>query len=153
MMKNREDIVRDKINAIEKRVVELKFLERDIRRERDIIRFPLLENAERSARVESLIESFFVRTMNLNRKSVSVTSMPSVYSGRGEDEFLSEIRVEISYRPEKPEDYNELSLTVYLKDGFDDNDVRRRESEMMDRLLETASGIERLREEKRGLRE
>lgn len=151
-MKNIEDRIKEKINIIEKRVVELKFIERDVKRERDIIRFPLLEKGERCSRVDELIQSFFVKTMKLDRSRITVTAFPSGYSGRDEDEFLSEIKVEMKYRPESPDDYSELSLTVYLVDGFEDRDVRQKESEMMNRLLEAREEVERLREEKRTIR-
>lgn len=151
-MKNSEDILREKINGIEKRVVELKFIERDVKRERDLIRFPLLEKAERCGRVDELIRSFFVNTMKLNRNDITVTAFPSGYSGRDDEEFLSEIKVEIRYRPESPVDYSELLLTVYLREGFDDKDTREKEAKMMDRLIDARGEVERLRGEKRGLR-
>jgi len=151
-MKTNEDIIKEKISSIEKRVVELKFIERDIMRERDAVRFPLLEKAEKSPRVEELINSFFIKTMKLNRGDITVTSFPSGYSGRDEEEFLSEIKIEIQYRPEFPADYNELSLTVYLNDGFDDTAVRSKESAIMDRLIEMKDEVVKLREKKRALR-
>ncbi|GEM_PF-934088 len=151
-MKTNSDITKEKIFFIEKRVAELKFIERDIMKERELIRFPLLEKAEKSRRVEELINSFFIKTMKLNRSDISVTSYPSGYSGRDDDEFLSEIKVEVQYRPDPPGDYSELSLTVYLREGFEDGNIIKKESEMMDRLIEVKDDIERLREEKRGLR-
>lgn len=151
-MKTTEDKIKEKISSIEKRVVELKFIERDIMRERDAARYPLLEKAERSPRVEELINSFFIKTMKLNRGDITVTSYPSGYSGRDDEEFLSEIKIEIQYRPESPADYNELSLTVYLIDGFDDTAVRSKESAIMDRLIEMKDEVAKLRDEKRALR-
>lgn len=151
-MKTNEEKIKEKISTIEKRVVELKFIERDIMRERDAARYPLLEKAERSPRVEELINSFFIKTMKLNRSDITVTSYPSGYSGRDDEEFLSEIKIEIQYRPELPSDYNELSLTVYLIDGFDDDAVRSKESGIMDRLVEMKAEVLKLRDEKRALR-
>lgn len=110
-MRTREDIIRNRINSIEKRVVELKFTERDVSREREVIRFPLLEKAEKSDRVEELIESFFVKTMGISRSNITVTAFPSRHSGRNDEEFLSEIKVELTYRPEHPGEYSELSLS------------------------------------------
>ncbi len=151
-MRNRDDIIRDRINRIEKRVVELKFTERDVNRERQVIRFPLLEKAERCARVEDLISSFFVKTMGLNRSDITVTAFPSGYSGRNDEEFLSEIKVDLTYRPDKPGDYSELSLSVYLREGFEDDNIRKQETGLMDRLFEAGGEIEKLRSEKRELR-
>jgi len=151
-MKTNENKIKEKITAIEKRVAELKFIERDIVKEREIIRFPLLEKAEKSSRVEELINSFYIKTIRLNRNNITVTSYPSGYSGREGEEFLSEIKIEIRYRPEQPADYTELSLAVYLCEGFDDDNIRKKESEIMDRLLDVKSEIDKLREEKRGLR-
>ena len=151
-MKINENIIKEKITAIEKRVGELKFIERDIVKEREIIRFPLLEKAEKSSRVEELINSFYIKTIRLNRNNITVTSYPSGYSGREGEEFLSEIKIEIRYRPEQPADYTELSLAVYLCEGFEDDNIRKKESEIMDRLLDVKSEIDKLREEKRGLR-
>ncbi|HPR39298.1 MAG TPA: hypothetical protein PLT13_17010, partial [Spirochaetota bacterium] len=140
------------ITSIEKRVAELKFIERDIVKEREIIRFPLLEKAEKSPRVEELINSFYIKTIKLNRNNITVTSYPSGYSGREGEEFLSEIKIEIRYRPEQPVDYTELSLEVYLCEGFENDIIRKKESDIMNRLLEVKEEIEKLREEKRGLR-
>ena len=151
-MKTNENIIKEKITAIEKRVAELKFIERDIVKEREIIRFPLLEKAEKSSRVEELINSFYIKTIRLNRNNITVTSYPSGYSGREGEEFLSEIKIEIQYKPEQPADYTELSLAVYLCEGFEDDNIRKKESEIMDRLLDVKSEIDKLREEKRGLR-
>jgi len=151
-MKTNDNIIKDRITAIEKRVAGLKFFERDIVKEREIIRFPLLEKAEKSPRVEELINSFFIKAMKLGRGDIKVTSYPSGYSGRDGEEFLSEIRIEIQYKPEQPADYTELSLAVYLCEGFDDDNIRKKESEIMERLLEVKGEIEKLREEKRGLR-
>lgn len=151
-MKTSEDKIKEKISSIEKRVVELKFIERDIKREREIIRLPLLGKAERCGRIEELIQSFFVKTMNLNAKDVTVTSDPSGCSGRNDDEFLSEVKIEMRYRPESQGDYSEISLTVYLTQGFEDKDIRIKETRMMDRLIEVKGEIEQLREEKRELR-
>ena len=151
-MRNRDDIIRDRINSIEKRVVELKFVERDVNRERDLVRFPLLEKAEKCGMVEDLISSFFIDTMKINRRDITVTAFPSGYSGRDDDEFLSEIKVELRYRPDSPGEYSELTLTVYLRDGFEDENVRKKESEIMDRLIASRGEVEKLREEKRGLR-
>lgn len=151
-MKTNENIIKDRITSIEKRVAELKFIERDIVKEREITRFPLLEKAEKSPRVEELINSFFIKTMKLRRGDITVTSYPSGYSGRDGEEFLSEIKIEIQYKPEPPADYTELTLSVYLTDGFDDETVRSKESDIMDRLMEVNSEIDKLREEKRGLR-
>jgi hypothetical protein len=151
-MKTNEEKIKEKITSIEKRVVELKFIERDIMRERDLARFPLLEKAEKSPRVEELINSFYIKTMKLKRGDITVTSYPSGYSGRDDEEFLSEIKIEIQYRPESPADYTELSLAVYLCEGFDDTNIRKKESEIMNRLLDVKSEIDKLREEKRKLR-
>ncbi len=150
-MKKSEDNVKTRINAIEKRIVELKFIERDIIRERNMLRFPLLEMAERCDTVKELINSFFIKTMKFNLKDISVTAYPSKYSGRNEEEFLSEIKVEMRYRPEPAEKYNELALTVFLRDGFEDEKIRSKESGMMDRLFETESEVKKLRAEKKGL--
>ncbi|HRX49596.1 MAG TPA: hypothetical protein P5120_18880, partial [Spirochaetota bacterium] len=147
-----ENIIKEKITSIEKRVAELKFIERDIVKEREIIRFPLLEKAEKSPRVEELINSFYIKTIKLNRSNITVTSYPSGYSGREGEEFLSEIKIEIRYRPEQPVDYTELSLEVYLCEGFENDIIRKKESDIMNRLLEVKEEIEKLREEKRGLR-
>ncbi|HOP31459.1 MAG TPA: hypothetical protein PKZ64_17940 [Spirochaetota bacterium] len=151
-MKINENIIKEKITSIEKRVAELKFIERDIVKEREIIRFPLLEKAEKSPRVEELINSFYIKTIKLNRSNITVTSYPSGYSGREGEEFLSEIKIEIRYRPEQPVDYTELSLEVYLCEGFENDIIRKKESDIMNRLLEVKEEIEKLREEKRGLR-
>ncbi|HPF07716.1 MAG TPA: hypothetical protein PK293_16865 [Spirochaetota bacterium] len=151
-MKINENIIKEKITSIEKRVAELKFIERDIVKEREIIRFPLLEKAEKSPRVEELINSFYIKTIKLNRNNITVTSYPSGYSGREGEEFLSEIKIEIRYRPEQPVDYTELSLEVYLCEGFENDIIRKKESDIMNRLLEVKEEIEKLREEKRGLR-
>jgi len=151
-MKINENIIKEKITSIEKRVAELKFIERDIVKEREIIRFPLLEKAEKSSRVEELINSFYIKTIKLNRSNITVTSYPSGYSGREGEEFLSEIKIEIRYRPEQPVDYTELSLEVYLREGFENDIIRKKESDIMNRLLEVKEEIEKLREEKRGLR-
>ena len=151
-MKTSEDKIKEKISAIEKRVVELKFIERDIKREREIIRLSLLGQAERCSRIEELIKSFFVKTMKLNAKDVTVTSDPAVYSGKNDDEFLSGIKVEMRYRPESQGDYSEISLTVYLTQGFEDKDIRIKETRMMDRLIQVKDEVDQLLEEKRGLR-
>lgn len=151
-MNSSENIIRENISRIEKRVVELKFIERDLKRERDIARVPLLEKAEKCARVEDFIDSFFLKKMKLLRSDISVTAYPSEYSGRDGDEFLTGVKVEMSYRPEEPSDYSEIVMTLYLTKGFDDPEVRIKESSLTDRILEAEREIEKLREEKRGLR-
>ena len=151
-MKTNEDIIKEKITAIEKRVVELKFIERDIMRERDAARYPLLEKAEKSPRVEELINSFFIKTMKLGRSEITVGSNPSGYSGREGEEFLSEIKVEIRFKPDIPSGYSEISLSVYLCDGFEDGGIRKKETDLMNRLLEVKEEIDKLRGEKRLLR-
>ena len=142
----------DEINRIEKRIVELKFLERDIMRERERARLPLLKNAEKCARVDDLTRKFFIRSMKLGLESLDITAYPSGFGGRNGDEFLSEVRVDITYRPEKRADYSELTLSVFLTDGFEDRSARETESNMMDRLFDLRESVEKLRDEKRRLK-
>jgi hypothetical protein len=47
-------------------------------KEREVIRYPLLEKAEKSTRVEELINSFYIKTMKVRRGDITVTSHPSV---------------------------------------------------------------------------
>jgi hypothetical protein len=48
----------------------------------------------------------------------------------------------MQYRPDSPGDFNELSLTVYLTDGFHDETVRLKESDVMNRLMDIKSEVE-----------
>lgn len=142
------------IDTIEKRVAELKFLERDLIKERDLGRLKSLKKAERSEFVNQAIKYFFVESVNVKRDDLVITSFPSGSEGRGDEEFLSEVRVEIRYKPsERNSDYNELSLSVYLNSGFQDDEIRKSEKSIMDRLIEIRKEVDVLKESKKLLKQ
>jgi len=149
-----ENINQDKIYDIEKRVAELKFLERDLIKERDIARLKALDKAEKSEVVKEVIRSFFILPVSAERKDLLVNSCPSKFSGRYEDEFMSEVRVEIRFKPsDRSFDYNELALYVYLNNGFQIDEVLEKEKLIMDKLLEIRKNVDELKESKKILKQ
>jgi Ran GTPase-activating protein (RanGAP) involved in mRNA processing and transport len=149
-----KNVNQDKIYDIEKKVAELKFLERDLIKERDIARLKSLDEAEKSDAVEDVVRSFFPAPQGAERKDLMINSFPSKFSGRDEDEFMSEVRVEIRFKPAaQSHDYNEIALFVYLNNGFQIEDVRRIEKDIMDKLLEIRKNVNELKESKKFLKQ
>lgn len=148
------DKCQEKIYGIENRVAELKFLERNLIKERDIGRLKSLDKAEKSETVEKLIADFFINLIKLERKDLIINSFPSKFSGRNDEEFLSEVKIELRCNPDNEDeiDYNELILYVYLNDGFQDDTVKAIEKRIMDRLVEVRKEIEELKETKKSLK-
>ncbi len=148
------DMYQEKIYDIENRVAELKFLERDLIKEREVGRLKSLDKAEKSETVDKLIMDFFINLLKLDRKDLIINSFPSKFSGRGDEEFLSEVKVELRCNPDDDDDidYNELVLYVYLNDGFQDAGVQSVEKHIMDRLVDVRREIEELKETKKSLK-
>lgn len=144
----------EKIYDIEKRVAELKFLERDLIKEREIVRLKSLDKAEKSVVVEEAAENFFINSVKAKRKELVINSFPAKFTGRDDDEFLSEVKVEIRFKPQKGNtDYNELALQIYLNDGFQDTEVHNFERSIMDRLLDIRKEIDVLKKSKKNLKQ
>lgn len=149
-----KNIIQDQIYDIERRVAELKFLERDLIKERDIARLKSLDKAEKSDAVKDVVMSFFSAPLSAERKDLMVNSFPSKFSGRDEDEFMCEVRVEIRFKPVvQSHDYNELALYVYLNNGFQIDEVRGTEKEIMDKLIEIRKDVDELKESKKSLKQ
>jgi len=143
----------DKISDIEKMVTELKFLERDLIKEREIGRIKSLDNAEKSLIVENAIKKIFLSYIGAERKDIIVNSYSSKFTGRDDEEFLSEVKVEIRFRPAvSSAEFNELTLSVYLNDGFQDSDVQKLEKDIMDRLVKIRKDVDELKESKKSLK-
>jgi len=148
------DMNQEKIYDIEKKVAELKFLERDLSKERDIWRLKSLDKAEKSESVNQFIRNFFSAYIKVERKELLINSFPSKFNGRDDDEFMSEVRVEIRFRPSESDlDYNELALYVYLGDGFQIDEVQEMEKQIMDKLLEIRKSVDELKESKKFLKQ
>lgn len=144
----------EKIYDIEKRVAELKFLERDLIKEREIVRLKSLNKAEKSVVVEEAAEKFFLNSVKANRKELVINSFPAKFTGRDDEEFLSEVKVEIRFKPQKGNtEYNELALHIYLNDGFQDTEVQNLERSIMDRLLDIRKEIDVLKKTKKNLKQ
>ncbi|PKL19180.1 MAG: hypothetical protein CVV49_02055 [Spirochaetae bacterium HGW-Spirochaetae-5] len=149
-----KSIIQDQIYDIEKRVAELKFLERDLIKERDIARLKSLDKAEKSDAVKDVLMSFFSAPLRAERKELLVNSFPSKFTGRDDDEFMCEVRVEIRFKPVvQSQDYNELALYVYLNNGFQIDEVRDIEKEIMDKLVEIRKDVYELKESKKSLKQ
>lgn len=143
----------EKIYDIEKRVAELKFSERDLIRERDIKRLKSLDKAEKSEVIENLKNDLFLKLFKTERRDIIVNSYPSKFSGRNDEEFISEVRVEIIIKPlDKNSSINELILAVYINKGFQDSEVQDFEKNIMDRLIEIRKSVDDLKESKKNLR-
>jgi len=144
----------EKIYDIETKVAELKFLERDLIRDRNVGRLRSLDKAEKSETVEKVINKIFITSLNVERKNLIINSYPTKFSGRDGEEFMSEVRVEIIFRPDTGSiDYNELTLSVYLNNGFQDVEVREMEKRIMDRLMEIRKEVDELKESKKSLKQ
>jgi len=144
----------ERIYDIEKRVAELKFLERDLIRERDIGRMVSLGKAEKSDIVGEVIKNFFIAAIKADRKELIINSFPSKFTGRDDEEFLSEVKVEVRFKPLKENIvYNELSLQIYLNNGFQDDEVQKLEKDIMERLLELRKDVDELKESKKSLKQ
>ncbi|MBP9043001.1 MAG: hypothetical protein KBG49_05875 [Spirochaetes bacterium] len=146
------DEVKRKIESIEKRIVELKYAERDVERERDIIRYEMLKKAENSPVILKLIEMFFIKELRVNMDELRLLSEPAAFKGRDGEEFLSEVKVDVRYNNTKSKDYREIGFVIYLTEGFQIEEVRKKEIEMMDRIISIRKEIEELRAQKRSLR-
>jgi hypothetical protein len=144
----------ERIYNIEKRVAELKFLERDLIKERDIGRMVSLGKAEKSDIVWKVVKNFFIDTIKADRKELIINSFPSKFTGRDDEEFLSEVKVEVRFKPlEENIVYNELSLQIYLNNGFQDDEVQKLEKDIMERLLELRKDVDELKESKKSLKQ
>lgn len=144
----------EKIYDIEKRVAELKFLERDLIKEREIVRLKSLGKAEKSGAVEEIAGNFFINSVKADRKELVINSFPAKFAGRDDEEFLTEVKVEIRFKPQKENiDYNELSLQIYLNDGFQDAEVQNLEKLIMDRLIDIRKEVDFLKESKKNLKQ
>jgi len=148
-----KNLTHDKIYDIEKKVAELKFLERDLIKEREVVRLRSLDKAEKSEIVESAVKNFFSSSIKAERKELKVNSFSSKFSGRGDDEYISEVRVEIRFKPvDNNSDYNELALLIYLNNGFQIDEVMEIEKRLMDKLIEIRKNVEELKESKKLLK-
>ena len=144
----------EKIYDIEKRVAELKFLERDLIKEREIVRLKSLDKAEKSVAVEEVTGNFLINSVKAERKELVINSFPAKFTGRDDEEFLSEVKVEIRFKPQKGNaDYNELVLQIYLNDGFQDSEVQELEKLIMDRLLDIRKEVDFLKDSKKNLKQ
>jgi len=144
----------EKIYDIEKKIAGLKFLERDLIKDRDIGRLRSLDLAEKTEVIEEIIKSFLITLIKADRKDILVYSYPSKFTGRDDEEFLSEVKVEIRYKPlEKNIDYSELACYVYLNKGFQNKEVQELEKQIMDRLYEIKKDVDELKEWKKSLKQ
>jgi len=148
------DMSNEKVYDIEKRVAELKFLERDLIKERDIGRLRSLDKAEKSETVEEIVRNFFTDSVSADRKELVVNSFPSKFNGRDDEEFMSEVKIEIRFKPlVKNSNYNELALHIFLEKGFQDDEVRKLEMRIMDKLIEIRKDVIKLKESKKSLKQ
>ncbi len=144
----------EKIYDIEKRIAELKFLERDLIKERDVERLKSLNKSEKSDIIEKVKKDFFITSLKVADKDIIVNSFPSKFNGRNDEEFMSEVKVEIRFKPSDINShYNELSINVYLNSGFQVEEVQSLEKSIMDRLIEIRKDVEELKESKKTLKQ
>ncbi len=144
----------EKIYDIEKRIAELKFLERDLIKDRDIGRLRSLDKAEKSETVEEIVRNFFTDSVRADRKELFINSFPSKFNGRDDEEFMSEVKIEIRFKPlVKSSNYNEMALHIFLDKGFQDDDVRELEMRIMDKLIKIRKDVIELKESKKSLKQ
>lgn len=143
----------EKIYEIERRVAELKFLERDLLKEREIGRIKCLDRAEKSDIIAGVIKNYLITPARIERKDLIINSFPSKFSGRDDDEFMCEVKVELIYKPSGcNKDFNELILSVYLVNGFHDEEVQMLEKRIMDKLIDIRKAVDELKESKKDLK-
>ncbi len=143
-------MTQERISNIEKKVTELKFHERDLLKERESVRLKSLSMAEKCDAVEDIINDFFVKHLRASRRDIDVSAVPSKYTGRDDEEHLSEVKVNISLdRPEEGLSYRSISVQLFLVTGFIDTDVASREKKITDEIEKLRSEIEKLKEEKK----
>ncbi len=144
----------DKIFDLERKISDLKYLERKLIKERDIVRMSSLDGAEKSAVVERIIKNVFLTTLKADRKELILYSYQSKFTGRNNEEFLEEVRVDIRYKPEKSgSGFTEIAMSVYVDKFFQNDAVQIEEARLMDRLVELRQEVEKLKEAKRNLKE
>ncbi len=113
-----------------------------------------LGKAEKSDIVGEVIKNFFITAIKADRKELIINSFPSKFTGRDDEEFLSEVKVEVRFKPLKENIvYNELSLQIYLNNGFQDDEVQKLEKDIMERLLELRKDVDELKESKKSLKQ
>lgn len=144
----------DKIFDLERKISDLKYLERDLVKERDIVRMSSLDRAEKSTVIEKIIKNVFLSTLKAERSELVLHSYQSKLGGRRDEEFLSEVKVDIIYKPENPDSgYSEMALSVYVDRGIENDAVHAAESKIMDRLIEIREEVDSLKVAKKKLKE
>lgn len=140
-----------KITEIEKQIVDLKLKERELMDRQTKTRVPLLSKAENLPLVQKIINDFFINTMGADKKSISKYSIMGASEGRNREEFLSEIQITI----QTDKSLNEckmLSVNITVDSGFEDINVRKKESEIMDEIESTRAGFNELLARKKDIK-
>ena len=123
------------VKELEKRLVDLKLLERDLVERRTRLRGKLLYNAEKHPLVNRIIEEFFVRTLGAHSADVDRYSQQGKCAGREGEEHLAEVIIILSAAAnDKMPHAGEISVRMSISGGFGDDEVSIEEQRLMDQI-------------------
>jgi hypothetical protein len=143
----------EEIGNIEQRIVALALRERALIQERSRVRLGLFERAERHPLVRSAISDIFSKHYGVNGKHIAVYSQEAKSSGRGDEEFLSEIFVFIHAEMNGPVlDCGEMVLKLKITGGFEDGKARNAEKLIMDEIAGIRDEIAGLKSLKKSMK-
>ena len=125
------------VKELEKRLVDLKLLERDLIERRTRLRGKLLYNAEKHPLVNRVIEEFFVRTLGVPPADVDRYSQQGKCEGREGEEHLAEVIIILSAAAnDRMPNAGEISVRMSISGGFEDDEVSLEEQRLMDQITD-----------------
>ncbi len=143
----------EEIGNIEQRIVALALRERALIQERSRIRVGLFERAERHPLVRGAISDIFTGHYGAHGKNIAVYSQEAKSSGRGDEEFLSEIFVFIHAELNGHDrDCSEIVLKLKITGGFEDGKARNAEKFVMDEIAGIRDEIAGLKTRKKSIK-
>lgn len=143
----------EEIENIEQRIVALALRERALIQERSRVRIGLFERAERHQLVRGAISDIFSKHYGIHGKNIAVYSQEAKSSGRGDEEFLSEIFVFIHAELNGPgTDCGEVVLKLKITGGFEDGKARNAEKLIMDEIAGIRDEIAGLKSLKKSMK-
>ncbi|HDP81312.1 MAG TPA: hypothetical protein ENN21_10775 [Spirochaetes bacterium] len=142
---------------IELKIADLKFRERDLIKEVNRARGRYLYNAEKSATVNSILETFFIDTLGVPKNHINKYSQLGNLSGRAGEEFVDDVIVSLysDSLGNSPmcRSCGELTVKIRINSHFDEPSIRRRETELMDEILALRDEVDALQLLKKNLKQ
>lgn len=144
------------IKEIELKIAELKFRERDLLKELEAERGKYLYNAEKHEQTNNILQKLFVETLGIDKNYVHRYSQIGKTSGYDDIESVEDVVVNLYSEnlngTSLANDCRDITVKIRLTRGFEDEKVKRREREIIKKIIELRNETAGLQETKKSFK-